>query len=390
MLDIHVNCLTIILVFLRILEYYNGILFLTTNQVGSFDEAFKSRIHMSLYYPPLKRKQTVAIWEMNLDRAVTIDAQEVKVTKRPPMVIHRTELVEYAGKHFDETEQGSGRWNGRQIRNAFQIATALAHFTAEEENKKPANKNRNQQADHPLPMAAPILNVELFETVAAATLHFDKYLTETAGFTDTELALEQGDRADHHNFRWTRSVVARNLGKPSSQYHSPDPKYQDHSPYGIPARNTGNDRYRGEEAREPSYYRQAQSFGAPQAYPYPHGGMGDRRLGHSSGNFPPPQEDYYPDELNEGTVQNPGVSHPATGQYFDNQHNPPPQQRGPPRDNQYNPSPQQRPTPPRADHSAQFQTPTRGKTAGLAKPPGNSAGQYSRTHAADQDSEYSD
>ena len=332
---------------------------------------------MSLYYPPLKRKQTVAIWEMNLDRAVTIDAQEVKVTKRPPMVIHRTELVDYAGKHFDETEQGSGRWNGRQIRNAFQIATALAHFTAEEENKKLANKNQNQQGDHPLPMAAPILKVELFETVATATLHFDKYLTETAGFTDTELAFEQGDRADHHNFRWARSVVARNLGKLGSQYNSPDPKYQDHSSYGIPSRNTGNDRYRGEEAREPPYYRQGQHLGAPQAYAHPHESMGDRRLGHNSGSFPP-KDDYYPDELNEGKVQNPRVSHPATEPYFD--------------PNRYNPSPQQqRPTPPRADHSAQFQTPTHGKTSRAPKAPGNSAaGQYSRTHAADQDSEYSD
>jgi len=36
-------------VFLRILEYYSGILFLTTNRVGTIDEAFKSRIHVSLY-----------------------------------------------------------------------------------------------------------------------------------------------------------------------------------------------------------------------------------------------------------------------------------------------------------------------------------------------------
>ena len=36
-------------VFLRMLEYYSGILFLTTNRVGTMDEAFKSRIHISLY-----------------------------------------------------------------------------------------------------------------------------------------------------------------------------------------------------------------------------------------------------------------------------------------------------------------------------------------------------
>lgn len=42
-----------LVVFLRTLEYYAGILFLTTNRVALFDDAFKSRIHMSLYYPAL-------------------------------------------------------------------------------------------------------------------------------------------------------------------------------------------------------------------------------------------------------------------------------------------------------------------------------------------------
>lgn len=34
--------------FLRALEYYEGILILTTNRVGTFDEAFKSRIQLAL------------------------------------------------------------------------------------------------------------------------------------------------------------------------------------------------------------------------------------------------------------------------------------------------------------------------------------------------------
>ncbi|KAL8940078.1 MAG: hypothetical protein Q9211_002446 [Gyalolechia sp. 1 TL-2023] len=363
--DLNRNAL--VSVFLRVLEYYNGILFLTTNRVGSFDEAFKSRIHMSLYYPPLERDHTVAIWEMNLDRAKAIDAEEVKVTKQPSMVIHRAELVEYAGKHFDNTKRGSGRWNGRQIRNAFQIATALAHFNAEEENKKRAKASENQQADNPIPKTAPILKVKLFKTVADATLRFDEYLTETAGFTDTQLALEREERADHIIFRMARSAGARDLGQPGSEYGSPDAMYHEHPPYSMHARNTGSDRYRGQENREPANYRQYQNMGAPPAYAYPPEGMMDRRSAHTSGNFPP-QEDYYPDGLNQGKAQNPRVS------------------------DQYKPSPQQRPTL-RAENSAQpqyYETPTRGKTAGLAKPAGNSAGKYSHTHTADEDSEDSD
>lgn len=34
--------------FLRALEYYRGILFLSTNRVGTFDEAFTSRIHIQI------------------------------------------------------------------------------------------------------------------------------------------------------------------------------------------------------------------------------------------------------------------------------------------------------------------------------------------------------
>ncbi|KAJ4362085.1 hypothetical protein N0V83_011027 [Neocucurbitaria cava] len=53
-------------VFLRVLEYYAGVLMLTTNRVGEFDEAFRSRIHISLYYPKLDKDTTFEIWDMNL------------------------------------------------------------------------------------------------------------------------------------------------------------------------------------------------------------------------------------------------------------------------------------------------------------------------------------
>jgi AAA+ superfamily predicted ATPase len=40
---------SIVAVFLRMLDYFQGILFLTTNRMVEFDEAFKSRIHISLF-----------------------------------------------------------------------------------------------------------------------------------------------------------------------------------------------------------------------------------------------------------------------------------------------------------------------------------------------------
>ncbi|KAI0150560.1 hypothetical protein GGR57DRAFT_514176 [Xylariaceae sp. FL1272] len=54
-------------VFLRVLEYYAGILFLTPNRIGDFDEAFASRINISLYYPELDETKTKNIFKLNLD-----------------------------------------------------------------------------------------------------------------------------------------------------------------------------------------------------------------------------------------------------------------------------------------------------------------------------------
>ncbi|KAJ5116659.1 hypothetical protein N7456_001007 [Penicillium angulare] len=106
-------------VFLRTLEYYEGILFLTTNRVGVFDEAFRSRIHMSLYYPSLERMQTMRIWERHIQEAAKAGIE-----------VDNDSLVDFADMIY-ETQKNSASgavWNGRQIRNAFQSALALAAF----------------------------------------------------------------------------------------------------------------------------------------------------------------------------------------------------------------------------------------------------------------------
>ena len=55
-------------IFLRVLEYYEGIMFLTTNRVTSFDRAFESRIHISLEYKDLDFKARKGIWETFLNK----------------------------------------------------------------------------------------------------------------------------------------------------------------------------------------------------------------------------------------------------------------------------------------------------------------------------------
>lgn len=178
-LDMKRNAL--VSVFLRVLEYYNGLLFLTTNRVGTIDEAFKSRIHMSLYYPPLDKTQTRDIFRLNITKLREIEAQRHEITGEPPLVINEAQIIEFAGKHFEDNARSTGCWNGRQIRNAFQIASSLAHhnYTIQTESARELGQQ---------PPAAPVLDRSLFEKVQMSTQSFDRHMMESKGF-DAELPL---------------------------------------------------------------------------------------------------------------------------------------------------------------------------------------------------------
>jgi hypothetical protein len=53
------------------LEYYRGIMFLTTNRVRDFDDAIQCRISVTLCYPPLGRDKRKMIWENFLKKAAS-------------------------------------------------------------------------------------------------------------------------------------------------------------------------------------------------------------------------------------------------------------------------------------------------------------------------------
>lgn len=56
-------------IFLRMLEYYEGILFLTTNRAEEIDPAFESRIHVSLTYRELDTTSRRHVWNQFLSRS---------------------------------------------------------------------------------------------------------------------------------------------------------------------------------------------------------------------------------------------------------------------------------------------------------------------------------
>ncbi|KAF5388758.1 hypothetical protein D9757_005573 [Collybiopsis confluens] len=102
-----VNRNALVSIFLRLLEYYQGILLLTTNRVESFDEAFQSRIHVALKYNDLTAESRRAVWKNFLTRL-------------------GVEKLEISEKDYDILQ--GYVMNGRQIKNAVKTAKSLADF----------------------------------------------------------------------------------------------------------------------------------------------------------------------------------------------------------------------------------------------------------------------
>ncbi|KAI1500278.1 P-loop containing nucleoside triphosphate hydrolase protein [Biscogniauxia marginata] len=147
--------------FLRVLEYYDGILILTTNRVGIFDEACKSRMQLALHYPKLDEDGRLEIWndfihnlqQSSLDRGAGSKGINAEQLRGKVGILAREEL------------------NGRQIRNAIRTGRQLASHRSEP------------------------LGYEHLRAAIRVAKEFDRYIVETHGHTDEEFAKAQSLRA---------------------------------------------------------------------------------------------------------------------------------------------------------------------------------------------------
>ncbi|KAI8317081.1 hypothetical protein K4K59_011887 [Colletotrichum sp. SAR11_240] len=162
------------LVFLRILEYYPGILFLTTNRVGAIDDAFRSRLHLTLYYPKLVEKQSTKIWKNNIRKLEQVNELRVKKGQQP-IKYDKDEIVKWAKVNWESLQ-----WNGRQIRNAFQTAIALAEFKAQSKGRARRTGN-DSSSPTPRSPKRPVLSQDTFMLIAEASTQFNDYLLQTHG-----------------------------------------------------------------------------------------------------------------------------------------------------------------------------------------------------------------
>ncbi|KAK7211817.1 hypothetical protein V2G26_018995 [Clonostachys chloroleuca] len=177
-------------VFLRVLEYYSGILFLTTNRAGVIDEAFKSRMHLYLRYPSIDLNSTKLIWGKLLDRI----ARENKENKIK-IEFDRSALLTYASEHFESHKEKRTTWNARQIRNAFQTAITLSQYdrvrmlednglTEEEAEERGGRFMRVE------------LKSEYFEKIAESAKDFYSFMAGLKGGTDDQMGFDEGLRDD--------------------------------------------------------------------------------------------------------------------------------------------------------------------------------------------------
>jgi SpoVK/Ycf46/Vps4 family AAA+-type ATPase len=142
-------------IFLRALEYYDGIFILTSNRVSTFDEAFKSRIQLALHYEPLTRPQREQIWRN---------------------FFHRLKSIEEDNIDYDDVERYIGElsereMNGRQIRNVITTARQWAQF-----------QGKTMMASH-------------LKYAIKVTSKFDSYIKDVKeGFSDEQIARGDGVR----------------------------------------------------------------------------------------------------------------------------------------------------------------------------------------------------
>lgn len=101
----HLDRNALVTVFLRTLEYFKGVMFLTSNRVEHFDPAFESRIHVRVHFGSPNAATRAQIWQTLLPG----DGNEG--------------MAEKLGNDIEV--------NGRQIKNLVRVAVLMSKYKKE-------------------------------------------------------------------------------------------------------------------------------------------------------------------------------------------------------------------------------------------------------------------
>lgn len=152
------------------MEYFGGLLFLTTYRVGHIDEAFISRVHVIIGFEKLDPSKRKRIWANFLDKLNRERKGRIRVTP--------------GGRSFAQgDEMGAMEWNGREIRNALQTAIALAEYDLRESGEGDDSEI--------------LVEAEHFRRVMEMSKSFRDYMDSIAGDTEGVRARQLYGRNDY-------------------------------------------------------------------------------------------------------------------------------------------------------------------------------------------------
>lgn len=158
-------------VFLRTMEYYKGVLFLTTNRPGHIDDSFISRITYPINYPPLSQETKAKLVDKFVDR------------------FEETNTVEFEPSAVRYLKANCDALNGRQIRNMLQNAVASAETKLRAKRRFAKPQGRGDAAD-----SMPVhVNLAQIKAAVNRQSEFQEYLQELRGRDERSRARSKHD-----------------------------------------------------------------------------------------------------------------------------------------------------------------------------------------------------
>jgi hypothetical protein len=180
---------------------------------------------------------------MNIRRPTEIEAEHSRVSGELMPIIDKENILNYAEIHYVSHKE-HGRWNGRQIRNAFLTAAGLARYEFHDKQSNPVAKSSAKYE----------ITARHFEKVAEAGAGFDYYLQQAKGKSDSELAYDHGIRAD----QLTKTIQPRQSQAHQEHEQYPPRGYQQPGAYDDPYRDQCQGMNRGQASPaldHPGHYR---------------------------------------------------------------------------------------------------------------------------------------
>ncbi|KAI7152871.1 hypothetical protein KC349_g8727 [Hortaea werneckii] len=166
--------------FLRRMEYFRGLLFLTTNRVGQIDDAFVSRVHMAIGYERLSPDFRRNIWEGFFRKLERERAGKILVGPSAKKFV----------LHSDEVQKIE--LNGREIRNALQTAITLAEFESIEAAGASGESGTTSASSQLV-----VVEEDHFRRVLKMSEKFHDYVTAIRREDEIQRAKVRGDRDDY-------------------------------------------------------------------------------------------------------------------------------------------------------------------------------------------------